>query len=69
MSMRKSVAIALSGLLMVLLSGCGVLQDRYRYECQDPINWEKAECNPPLCESSGTCTKDLVKDYEVVNNG
>jgi hypothetical protein len=67
--MRKLTAIALSGLLMLLLSGCSVPQDRYRYPCQDPANWKNAECNPPLCESSGTCTKDLVENYEVVQNG
>jgi hypothetical protein len=67
--MRKLFAIALSGLLMVSLTSCGVPQDRYRYPCQDPANWGTAECEPPICESSGTCTKDVVKDYEVVKNG
>lgn len=67
--MRKLIAIALSGLLMLLLSGCSVPQDRYRYPCQDPANWKNVECNPPVCESSGTCTKDLVENYEVVQNG
>jgi hypothetical protein len=67
--MRKFIAIALVGPLMVLLSSCAVPQDRYRYPCQDPANWKNAECNPPICESSGTCTKDLIKDYEVVQNG
>ncbi len=67
--MKKLIAIALSGLLMLLLSGCSVPQDRYRYPCQDPANWKNAECNPPICESSGTCTKDLVEGYEEVQNG
>ena len=67
--MKKLIAIALSGLLMLLLSGCSVPQDRYRYPCQDPANWKNAECNPPICESSGTCTKDLIEGYEVVQNG
>jgi len=60
--MRKLITIALSGLLMVLLSGCGVDSlNRYRYPCQDPKNWEIAECNPPDCEASQTCTKDVIK--------
>ena len=42
-----------------LLSGCGY-DGHYRYPCQDPANWEKAECNPPICEATGTCTKDLI---------
>lgn len=44
-------------LFLVLLTGC---QDSYRYPCQDPQNWGKTECEPPVCEASGTCTKDLI---------
>jgi hypothetical protein len=59
--MRKLIAIALSGLLMVSLSACGADSlNRYRYECQDPDNWELKECNPPICEASQTCTKDVI---------
>jgi hypothetical protein len=58
--MRKLITIALSGLLMVSLTSCGH-DGSYRYPCQDPANWEKAECNPPICEASQTCTKDVIK--------
>lgn len=34
--------------------------DVYRYPCQDPENWELLECNPPICEATGACTKDLI---------
>jgi len=51
------VGIALSALL---LSSCGY-QGFYRYPCQNPENWKNAECNPPICEASGTCTKDTLK--------
>jgi len=44
-------------ILLVLLMGC---QDSYRYPCQSPDNWGKKECEPPQCEASGTCTKDLI---------
>jgi hypothetical protein len=44
-------------ILLVLLMGC---HDVYRYPCQNPDNWGKAECEPPQCEASGTCTKDLI---------
>lgn len=57
--MRKLISIAATGAVMLLLTSCGY-QGHYRYECQDPVNWEKAECNPPICEATGTCTKDLV---------
>ena len=58
--MRKLITIALSGLLMVSLTGCGY-DGSYRYPCQDPANWNAAECNPPICEASQTCTKDVIK--------
>jgi len=65
----KKVLIFLSSCMLVLaLSGCGAVESRYRYGCQDPANWEKAECQPPICETNGTCTKDLVKNYGA-NNG
>lgn len=54
--MRRIIGIALLG---VMLSGCGY-DGHYRYSCQDSANWDKAECNPPVCETSGTCSKDLV---------
>lgn len=43
----------------IMMSTCGY-QGGYRYECQDPENWESAECNPPICEVDGTCTKNLI---------
>lgn len=56
--MRKFFAV---GLLALTLTACSPSNlERYRYPCQDPANWEKAECNPPICEASGTCTKDLI---------
>jgi hypothetical protein len=54
--MKKLIGIALLGLM---LSGCGY-DGHYRYSCQDPANWDKSECNPPVCETTGTCSRDLV---------
>jgi len=45
--------------LLLLLAGCGY-QGHYRYECQDSVNWEKKECNPPSCKVDGACSKDLI---------
>lgn len=42
--------------------------DKYRYECQDPVNWEQAYCQPPLCEAVAACTKDLLYNGETVVN-
>lgn len=55
----KKLIIILSSVM--LLTACGY-DGNYRYPCQDPANWEAVECNPPLCEASGTCTKDLIGD-------
>ncbi len=52
-------------LVCLSLTGCGY-QGQYRYPCQDPANWEKAECKPPICEVAGTCPEDLVGE-DIVN--
>ena len=52
--------------LGLLLTGCGY-QGHYRYPCQEPQNWEIAECKPPVCSVAGTCPVDLVG--EAVFNG
>jgi len=53
----RLVLVALS---LMFVSGCGY-DGHFRYPCQDPTNWEKAECKPPICTASGTCPVDLVK--------
>jgi hypothetical protein len=60
--LKLGFAAILAVLLTISLSGCTSPEslNRYRYPCQDPVNWEKAECNPPVCEASGLCTKDLL---------
>jgi len=45
-------------LLIIPLVAC---EDRYRYPCQNPDNFGKAECNPPACEADGTCTHLLLR--------
>ena len=44
-------------IVLVMLSAC---EDRFRYPCQNPENWEFDECKPPICTASGTCTEQLV---------
>jgi hypothetical protein len=45
-------------LCLFALSAC---EDRFRYKCQDPQNWENTECKPPICVATGTCPEQLVK--------
>jgi hypothetical protein len=53
--------------LLVTLTGC--YDGSVRYHCQEYKNWNKPECNPPLCEAEGECTKDLFTQdfWEKVN--
>lgn len=49
-------------LLLPLLFAC---EERYRYPCQDPRNWDDEQCKKPYCSANGTCPEDLkhyVKD-------
>jgi hypothetical protein len=62
--MKRFTTIALSGLLMLSLTGCGY-DGHFRYACQDPANWEKAECKPPICTANGACPEDLVSREEI----
>lgn len=41
----------------LLTAGC---EDRYRYACQDPANWENEECKRPQCEADGVCPDMLL---------
>ncbi len=43
----------------LFIASCGY-DGKYRYECQDPENWGKSECEPPTCEVDGACTKTLL---------
>jgi hypothetical protein len=43
----------------ILLASCGY-DGKYRYECQDPANWEAPQCQKPLCEVDGACPDALL---------
>ena len=57
--MRKLIASLACLALTLTLTSCNY-DGGYRYPCQDPANWEAKECNPPICEPTGTCSRDLV---------
>ena len=44
-------------LALPLLVAC---EERYRYPCQDPDNWDSKECKKPFCSANGTCPEDLT---------
>jgi hypothetical protein len=45
----------------LLLLGC---EDRYRYDCQDPENWQEEICKKPKCVAMGYCTEWLIDTGE-----
>ena len=47
-------------LLIAIIAAMSACQDRYRYHCQDPKNWENEDCKHPKCEATQTCTDYLV---------
>ena len=49
-------------LIFLALAGC---QDRFRYPCQDPKNWEATECKPPICTATATCPDDVTQPEKV----
>lgn len=55
---------ALIVVFALVLVGC---EERYRYPCQNPHNWDQNYCKKPFCSGNGTCPEDLshyVKDNE-----
>jgi len=46
--------------LVLILLSVASCEDRFRYPCQDPTNWDKAECKPPICTATATCPNDLI---------
>jgi hypothetical protein len=58
--MKKITALLSAIVLSLMLTSCGLLESRYRYECHDPENWYNKECNPPTCLAYGECTKDIL---------
>ena len=58
--MKKIYLFILTVSLSLLLTSCGLLENRYRYECHDPENWYNKECTVPVCLADGLCTKDIL---------
>lgn len=50
------VFITLAVVAVFILAGDGF----YRYPCQDPLNFNKPECNVPLCLADESCTSMLI---------
>ena len=62
-SMNSDKSLARWMILLILLPiGLAAFSgDRFRYPCQDPANWDKAECQKPRCEVTRTCPEHIFK--------
>jgi hypothetical protein len=36
-------------------------EDRFRYPCQDPANWDSVQCKLPVCDVTRTCPEHIFK--------
>ena len=43
-------------------------EDRFRYPCQNPENWDKDICKLPLCEVTRTCPEYIFKGQKDPRN-
>ena len=60
MNDRKLVRWLLLLLLFPLaLAWCS--EERFRYPCQDPANWDKEICKMPTCDVNRTCPEHIFK--------
>lgn len=45
--------------ISIIFMGMG--KDRFRYECQDPNNWESPSCKMPACDVTRSCPEHIFK--------
>jgi hypothetical protein len=55
-----SGAAIVLGLVVMLAALSGCTEDHYRYPCQNPDNFGKAECQKPKCLFTQQCPEYLV---------
>ncbi len=48
-------------LLLLPLSLAFFGNDRFRYPCQNPENWDTAQCKRPICDVTRTCPDHIFK--------
>jgi hypothetical protein len=58
MNNLAKLAIAILAIPIFIAAGC---EQKFRYPCQDPANWEKESCKKPLCEVNRDCPEYIFK--------
>ena len=59
MGKYRRAVMAVIFLPLLTAAGC---EQRYRYPCQNPENWDRPECQRPLCEVNRDCPDLIFKD-------
>ena len=59
--MRRILIACALAVAPLSLAGCGY-DGWVRYPCQSPENWERADCQRPACEVTGTCPDFLLPE-------
>ena len=59
----KDKQLLLGGIALILLplSLAFFGGDRFRYPCQDSLNWDKPICQKPACDITRTCIEHVFK--------
>ena len=57
----KHLFSALGVLLVVPIIFSVFSEDRFRYPCQNPDNWDKPICQKPACDVTRTCVEHVFK--------
>ena len=62
---RTIIFFCIGVFAVFVFASLAACQDRYRYPCQNPKNWEMEECKRPLCAATQSCPDQLTKPEEM----
>ena len=62
---RIALAVVLIPLLAAIIATAYQTNSvTFRYPCQDPSNWDKDFCKPPICDVTRTCPEHIFKNQK-----
>ena len=50
----------------IVVAGLASCEDRFRYACQDPDNWDTKQCQKPYCDVTQTCPEHVFADQRKI---
>lgn len=59
----KKLFLGLLALLIIPITASFIMfgKDHFRYQCQDPKNWNSEQCKPPICDVTRSCPEHVFK--------